>query len=128
MKKAGMKALLCTGEFSRFFAVNFDSSAGMVLVLPNEAYFFTDFRYLEMAKKAVSGCEVCLVAGKRNYFTLINELLAEKGIHELSVEDKVLTVAEFEHYRKMIEAELLPAGDLLNRLRVSKEPWELERI
>lgn len=128
MKDGGMSALLCTGEVSRLFAVNFESSAGMVLILPEEAFFFTDFRYFEMAKRTISGCEILLVTGNRSYFTLINELLAGKKIGLLYAEDRVLSVYEFERLKGGIEAELVPAGDILNRLRVSKEPWELERM
>jgi len=128
MKESKIEALLCTGEISRLYALNFDSSAGMALLFRNEAYFLTDFRYLEMAKRAISGCEVLLVTGKRGYFAIINELLAQKRIKRLHVEDKVLSVFEFDRYKSMAEAELLPAGDILNRLRAVKESWELERI
>ena len=51
------QALLVTADCNRFYFTGFASSAGSVLICPDEAVFLIDFRYFEKAKATVDSCQ-----------------------------------------------------------------------
>ena len=52
----GLDALFVLNDIHRRYLTGFQSSAGILIILPDaEPLFFTDFRYLEMARQAIQG-------------------------------------------------------------------------
>lgn len=51
-------AMVLTSEISRRYATGFHSTAGAVYLSAKQAVFFTDFRYAEAARAAISDFEV----------------------------------------------------------------------
>ena len=127
---AEVDAILLTGEANRFYASGFHSfgSDGAALVTKNGAWYFTDARYTEAARRHVQGAEIGEVCRGRDYAVLVSEVLAAQGLHRLGFEDGAMTVAEYERYRKALDAELLPVSGALSALRQVKHPQELERL
>ena len=56
---SAQEGALITSEHNRRYLTGFRSSAGAVLVTQAEAYFLTDFRYIEAAGQRVRGAQ-CL--------------------------------------------------------------------
>ena len=54
----GAQAALVVSEENRRYFTGFSSSAGVLLVSRGGSIFLTDSRYIEAARRAVSGCEV----------------------------------------------------------------------
>ena len=76
-------AVLVTSPENRFYLTGFPSSAGAVLVTPKKAYFLTDFRYAEAARRVVSGSEVVCI--KKMNDTL-RELMEQDGLYRHMVQ------------------------------------------
>jgi Xaa-Pro aminopeptidase len=107
------------------YLTGFTGTNGACLVGGDELIFFTDFRYTERAKSEVSP-EWERPEAERE---LIPQIVAGmKG--RVGFEDAKLSVRQLARLEAAAEddVEFVPAGDLVEQLRVIKEPAELERI
>ena len=124
----GIDGALVTSEYNRRYLTGFPSSAGLVLVTREAAYFLTDFRYIEAARRVVHGMEC--VEYKRVSESL-GELVTRHGLYCLAIEDGGMTLAEFRRFDTMLKGVEL-RGDvldgLLGELRLVKTPAELDKI
>ncbi|MBE6964119.1 MAG: aminopeptidase P family protein [Ruminococcaceae bacterium] len=127
LEENGLDAVLLTGEANRFYASGFHSPGedGVALVTRNKAHFFTDSRYTEAAERCLQNAELREIGRGRGYAALIKEAVEEKAVRRLGFEDGCMTVRSHAHYSKALPCELIPATDLLHRLRTVKEPEEL---
>ncbi len=92
-------AVLILNASNRFYITGFRSSAGLAVITENEAFFYTDSRYIEMAKRTIKGFEVKESAKAAEE---VAKLLLEKGIKSCMMEN-VITVAEAERYKKELK-------------------------
>jgi Xaa-Pro aminopeptidase len=123
-------AMLLTGEANRFYASGFHSSGtdGVALVTQAGSYYLTDSRYTEAAGRVVQNAELREVTSSRGYTTQLKEIVQEKNIQRIGFEDAYMTVQDYERYRKALPCELVPATDLLFKLRTVKSAEELEAM
>ena len=124
-------AVLVTSQENRFYLTGFPSSAGAVLVTEKKAYFLTDFRYAEAARRVISGCEVVCI--KRMNDTL-RELMEQNGVKRVFVEFERLSLRQAHDFetafsKSGIEVE---KGDKLDSalqaLRTIKTPDEIQKL
>jgi Xaa-Pro aminopeptidase len=107
------------------YLTGFTGTNGACLVSPSELIFFTDFRYTERAKDEVAP-EWERPGAERE---LVPQIVARmKG--RVGFEDAKLSVRQLARLEAAAEegVEFIPAGDLVEQLRVVKEPEEIERI
>ncbi|MPM33587.1 Aminopeptidase YpdF [bioreactor metagenome] len=121
----GLDAMMLTSAPGEYYAVGFRGE-GVVIVTPKKNYYFTDSRYIEAAGKRVTGAEIVMTGGGKNYKKLINEAVHACGIGKLGFEDGYMTVSSHKEYEEGIECSLVPAQKLVNGLRASKDPEEVE--
>ena len=125
---AGLDAILLTEEANRFYASGFHSAGtdGMALVTRRGNYYFTDSRYTEAASRMVRDAAVEEVGRGRGYLTLIREVLQRDGVARMGFDDAAMTVRDYNRYREGLPCELVPAAELLEKLRAQKDPEELK--
>lgn len=121
-----IEAVLVTSEYNRRYVSGFTGTSGAALILPNKAYFITDFRYIEQAAKQAQGYEVVRHVGPM--YETVNGLLEKEGVHKLAFEEAYVTVAEFHQLEKQIEVELQPIADFFEEMRYVKSEAELVAI
>ena len=121
-------ALVLTSEISRRYATGFHSTAGAVYLSAKQAVFFTDFRYAEAARAAISDFEVREIKAGQSYSSLINGLIEEDGAKKVALEDKTLTYAEFMSWSTALHATAVRLEDGVESLRMMKEDTEVEKI
>ena len=126
----GLDAVLLTCEANRFYASGFHSSGtdGVAIVTRNHNYYFTDSRYTEAAARHVRDAEIRQTDREHPYSALINEVTEKEHITRMGYEDAYMTVRDYESYRKALSCELVPAAEFLWRLRMVKDPEELEAL
>ncbi|MCQ2451250.1 MAG: aminopeptidase P family protein [Clostridia bacterium] len=127
-KLDSFEGAIIRSDANRFYLTGFNSSAGIVLIFKNSAYFLIDFRYFEIAEKTVSGFEVILL---KNTFAQINELCKENNIKTLYTECDNIDFNSFFNYKKSLESELSgdnKIGELLLNLRSIKDEKEISLI
>ena len=118
--------LLLTSRYSRYYGAEYDIAEGVAVVSKAGCRYFTDSRYIEAAQKGLKGFEVIMVDRENPYRVLLNKAIADFGITALGYEEAYLTVAEFLHYEKVLEAKLVPFHEKIYGLRAVKEEWELD--
>ena len=121
-------AMVLTSEISRRYATGFHSTAGAVYLSAKQAVFFTDFRYAEAARAAISDFEVREIKAGQSYSSLINGLIEEDGAKKVALEDKTLTYAEFMSWSTALHATAVRLEDGVESLRMMKEDTEVEKI
>lgn len=126
MDKEGLDALLIDSPENRYYLTGFTGTAGRVLLTGKGAYFITDFRYVEQAKKQTEGYEI--VELSFNFEKGLNELLKKDGVKRLGFESKAISHEQFLKYNEVLEVELQKTTDLIEGLRVIKGPEEIEKI
>ena len=137
MKRDELRSLLCeapydalvlTSEISRRYATGFHSTAGAVYLSAKQAVFYTDFRYAEAARAAVTDFEVREIGGGKSYTAVINELIEQDGVKKVALEDRMLTYAEYMSWASALHAVVVRLEDGVERLRVCKEDDEVHKI
>lgn len=124
----GGSAALVTSPHNRRYLTGFPSSDGCVLILPDAAYFLTDFRYIEAARRQIRSME-CLCYQRLT--DTLRELMEKHGIRRLLVEAGQMTLRERRKLRESLSADVEDGEELddwLEALRLIKSPDELRRI
>ncbi|MCI7125465.1 MAG: aminopeptidase P family protein [Agathobaculum sp.] len=128
LQGAPYDALMLTSEVARRYATGFHSSAGAVYLSAKQAVFYTDFRYAEAARCAVTDFEVRELGSGASYAAAVNELIAQDGVKTVALEDKALTYAAYTAWADSLSATAVRLGDGLEKLRVCKSDEEVGQI
>ncbi|HIY12126.1 MAG TPA: aminopeptidase P family protein [Candidatus Agathobaculum merdipullorum] len=126
--EAPYDALVLTSEANRRYATGFHSTAGAVYLSAKQAVFYTDFRYVEAARAAVTDFEVREIGVGRSYTAAINELIEQDDVRTVALEDETLTHAEYTRWATALHATAMRLEDSVARLRVTKEDDEVGKI
>ena len=122
VREQELDALLVTKLENVRYLTGYTGSNGVCVVGPGLRLFFTDFRYVEQAERQVQGFE--RERGKQ-------DLLEEAGARlsgRVGFEEFHMTVRAHSRLSDLTDAELVPAGRLVEKLRAVKEPEELDRV
>ncbi|WAA10447.1 M24 family metallopeptidase [Fervidibacillus albus] len=120
----GIEALLITNPYNRRYMTNFTGSAGVALITEKEAYFITDFRYVEQAKKQAAGYEI--VQHRGSIAEEIDRICKEKKLTKIGFEEQHLTVAVYKGYEQQISASLVPVSNIVEKIRLIKTEDEIK--
>lgn len=119
-------AFVCSSPANRFYLSGFTGSAGTVVVGREEAYFLTDFRYVEQAKAQAPDFNLVRYD---DALESLGRVLSELGAKRVAYESEHLTVASFQRIQGKINGVTWkPVEKWVERLRAVKEPGELEAI
>lgn len=121
------EAYLIISPENRRYLTGFPSSAGYLLIAANEAVFLIDSRYIEAAKKAVSGCETVLLT---DFSKQLAEYIEKLSIKKLFLEGESLSVSKAESIRKICccECDFTKADKEISSLRRIKSEDEKQKI
>jgi len=106
-------------------------SSGFLFISENDQVLATDFRYQEQAEKEAPDFHVVIY--RENLANLLPEILASLSTRNLGFENHYLTYDRFVKVKESMEkwnpkGRLLPAGELVEGLRIIKEGEEIEYI
>ena len=124
LKGRGLDAMLVTSEPGEFYAMGFHGE-GMAFITPDKTWYYTDTRYIEAARQLIAGAEVALPPKGSSYRKLAAQLVKEKGVAKLGFEEEYMPVGDYNQWTKEVDAEFVPASQLLTDLRMVKDEGEL---
>lgn len=125
----GLDAMLLTDPKNRFYVTGFHSSAGAVVVTQNDAWLFTDSRYIEAAEHTAAGAyHVGLNDREHSLSALVRRVLDQSHATKVGGEEASLSYQEYIGYEKALGCQLIPAQGLVMQLRAAKTPEELEKM
>lgn len=123
------QAALVVSEENRRYFTGFPSSAGVLIVSRGGSIFLTDSRYIEAARRMVTGCEVEELT---NLSAQLPALLKANGIKRLMLEAERVTLSQAARYQVLLPDVELDTGDGLDQcidsLRMVKSVEEKELI
>lgn len=128
MNGFGLDALMLTGEVNRFYATGFRSTDGLTVITADGAWFFTDSRYIEAAKREIEGYQVEMVSADLTYSAALSDIVSSGEIRSIGFEEASMTVFDYLEWKEKIPVEMKPAQKLLTDLRASKTEEELEQM
>ena len=120
--------MMVTDPASRLYATGFESSDGVLLVTANEAWFYTDSRYIEAAGASISDAHIRVVTKDASYSYQIKAVLDKSQITSVGFEDGRVTYAGYLEWAKKLEVELVPAQKLIDGLRAVKTLDDLDKM
>jgi len=128
LPEAGVDLLLVTNLVNVRYLTGYTGSNGLALIGPQTCVFVTDFRYVEQAAVEVDPA-FDRVRAVQDLIDAIADALPP-GELRLGFEDAQVTVRQHGRLRELLpeRVELVAAGQLVERLRVVKEPEEVDRI
>jgi Xaa-Pro aminopeptidase len=124
LEDKGLDLMVVTNLVNVRYLSGYTGSNGAAIVGPDLRVFFTDFRYVEQAAEQVPDFE--RLKGERD---LLGDI-AERVSGRVGFEDGSMTVRSFERLKGLVDdsVELVPAGNMVEELRVVKDAQELEKI
>ena len=134
LKKAlpeGIDAAVIRSEDNRNYFLGFAASNGTLVVDRENAFFFTDSRYITAASEIIEGASVCLEKGRP--LDNLKAFLDSKDYKRIAFEASHTSVSEYNALSKLFEGyELDFSGKIdkliLNVLRRKKSADEVEKI
>ena len=124
LKGRGLDAMLVTSDPGEFYAVGFRGE-GAALITPDKTWYYTDSRYIEAARQLISGAEVILWTAGNGFREQIAALVKAHGVVKLGFEEEFMSVSSHTAWTKAVEAQFVPASELLTTLRQVKDAGEL---
>ena len=127
-----LDAALISNAQNRRYLSGFTGSAGYLLITPDDSVIATDFRYYEQSATQAPDFRLHkVVAGD----AWIAELLVGRAGNKIAFESTDMTVATHKQWAKAIanlpdgeRPEFVPTSDLVEGLRIFKEPGEVEAL
>lgn len=122
------QALFISNPINIYYLTGFKGSKAKILITKKNAYFFTDFRYFEHAKKIVpKKFKVILVSKK--WKEDWPKILKKYKIKTLGIEEAHLTVKEFFELKKISKGtRLIRSGSIIEDIRKIKDDEEIRSI
>jgi len=126
-------AMLITSQINRLFATGFSSSAGILIVTGDDAWYFVDSRYFEAAEANIKDARVVLLEADKTVTDCIHMTAKESKITRLGFEDNTVSFKEHNEWADKLDTELvagglIPAGQLLNELRSVKSREDIDKL
>lgn len=129
MQEAQLDAIWVTGMENHLYASGFSNPDGTLLITPDEAYAFQDFRYVEAARRTIPKELFTVIMPEEPRKIWLPMLLSTRGIRTVGYEDGTLTcraLAALQHDCPGIR--FVPIGDLFQKLRSVKDAYEINCV
>ena len=123
----GLDALLVTHLPNVRYLTGFSGSAALLLVHAQATVLVTDFRYATQAP-AEAGEAAAVEVDQKSVWDRLARVLTGLPQGSIGIEAQSLTVKDAERVAGLTRSRVVPAGDLVERLRTVKSPEEVAAI
>lgn len=130
MEQSGVDGLLVLHRPNVRYLSGFSGTSGFLLVAPDKAFLFVDFRYRQQAHDESAAFEVVQVESPAS-FKEAAALAAEQPIGTLGIEEACMTLKDYNQLREALggaQVELHPLTHAVEAVRVVKDGGEVEQI
>lgn len=128
IKALDLDTFLVISPENRRYLTGFTGTAGWVLVTQEDAYFFTDFRYVEQAHEQVKDCQIVRLDQFSPYLT-VRQKMEELDLYTMGIESERCTVEEYQALKNQFGTKAIqPQQHLVEDIRMIKSPEEIELI
>ena len=125
----GVDAMLIASSQNRRYLSGFSGSNGILFIHPEKRLLVTDFRYKEQAGRQAPDYEVVMTSQFLSMFGSIREAAEALGVKRIGFESDRMTVDWAAGAKRDLPGiELIPCGGLVERIRASKDEYEISCI
>jgi Xaa-Pro aminopeptidase len=127
----GIEAFWITQPDNLYYLSGCEGLEGYLLISQRKAVLVTDFRYIEQAQRQSPGYEIFRISGKMSSW--FPDLVASLNIKRLGFESSHLSFTAHQQLTDILakaglSIELAPDENLIESLRIIKEPGEIDYI
>lgn len=119
----GLDALVILSPYNRRYLSNFTGSSGALVITKSNNYLVTDFRYVAQAKEQ---SDYELVQQKSSVLDEVKRLLEDNHLKSVGFEGDLVTFRDYATLKEV--ADLVDIGGEIEKIRMIKEPFEIEII
>ena len=130
LEQLPLGALLVTTPENRRYLSGFTGGDGYLLISKQAAIVATDFRYVEQVSQQAPEFQLFRIF-QQDIIEAFADLASAAGVKQIGFESDSLTFSVYQQVSKAARAagvEFLPTRSLVEDLRATKEPGELELI
>ncbi|MCL2096756.1 MAG: aminopeptidase P family protein [Oscillospiraceae bacterium] len=123
-------AFIVTSEQNRRYLTNLAVSNAYIIITPENKYFFTDSRYIEIAEKTLGDYYIVeLFPEKNDAQNYYRELLKREKISNILYEENYIYLRTKKYFDELFGGfKLCESGNLLENMRKVKDFTEIENI
>lgn len=126
MEKEHLDAFFMAKRENIRFTSGWTGDDSYLLLTKEGQYFFTDPRYTEQAELEIPDYEVINWRfPNKTVGDSVAKVVAKTGIKSIAFEDDYLTFDMYDDLNKKVDAQLVQAGGVIDRMRVIKSPQEI---
>lgn len=122
-----LDGILIQNPFNRKYISGFSGSAGILFISNESSILFTDFRYIEQAKKQAPDFQI-VNHTTRGLYKELNELIQKENIKTLGFESETVTFNEYKEYEKNLSVSMIPTSKIVEKIRAIKDENEIALI
>jgi len=126
MAKENIDAFIIMTEINRYYLTGFRSTAGILVISRSaDTVFFTDFRYLEMARRQMTFATICDIKRKPKLRDLLGPLARRGKWKKIGYEGR-MSAAVFKNLSESLpdQKALIESEKMISELRAVKSPIE----
>ncbi|WP_047984157.1 M24 family metallopeptidase [Ornithinibacillus californiensis] len=123
LQELNLDALMVSSPINRRYVTGFTGTAGIALITLDEAIFITDFRYTEQATEQAK--DFTIIEHKKLIEEEVKAQLTRLNVKRLGFEKNHVTFATYDRYNDLLDAELVPTSEIVEKIRLIKTPEEL---
>jgi Xaa-Pro aminopeptidase len=127
MAGAALDALLVTHLPNVRYLTGFTGSAALLLVQSSRTVLVSDFRYAVQAQQEI-GSAATIEIDRANVWDRLRRVLDQDPPEVLGIEAHLVTVRDAARISEQFRGRVLPTTDLVERLRATKSPDEVDAI
>lgn len=128
LKKANLDAFLVTKDINIAYLTDFPASESWLLILPQKAFYITDFRYILEAQKGLKG--IAVKRYTKSFYQTVVELAAAQKVKRIGFDERHLSLLSFKRLKTECGSRLkpVPLNNFVENLREIKSNKEINLI
>jgi Xaa-Pro aminopeptidase len=128
LEQRALDSLIVSFPANISYLLDYRARDSYLIVSKKENIFFTDFRYIEEAKRNIKIASICKTNG--SVFKSIADACSNLKLGHIGFEERHLPFAEYRKLKEELKnsANLIPVHGLIEELREVKSPLEIKKI
>ena len=127
ISQKGLDGIYITNLTNVRYLTGFTGSAGSVLIIDKQQYFFTDGRYIEQSKEQVQDCQVYIV-GSGHVNAIEKNKLLRKDM-KIGFESTSVSVSMYEIFSKVLSnINWIKTSGIVEKIAAVKDSLEIESL
>ena len=121
-------AFLVTKDVNITYLTNFAACESWLLILPQKAFYITDFRYILEAKKGLKG--IIVKRYGKSIFDTVFAVARDMKIKKIGFDERHMSLSAYRRFNKCLKGriKLIAVNGAVESLREVKEKYEINQI